>query len=190
MKSLEKKGRILELRVKDLMTKNVISVSTRENIMNVALVMTVNDISSVLLKSEDKFVGIMTDRDIISKIVALGLNPKEIVAGEVMTSPLTSISEDASVQESAEKMREKKIRRLVVRNKKEEVVGIISESDIVKVEPELHFLIRERSRLGIGKISPLEPRQQLIEGYCEECKNYSEDLKNVSGRWLCEDCRK
>lgn len=181
---------IHELRVKDLMTENIISVSTKENIMNVALIMTRKDISSVLLKSENNFVGIMTDRDIISRIVALGLNPKEIIAGEVMTSPLTSISEDDSVQKAAEKMREKKIRRLVVQNKKGEVVGIISESDIVRVEPELHFLIRERSRLGIGRVSPLEPRQSLIEGYCEECKNYSENLKNVSGRWLCEDCRK
>jgi hypothetical protein len=85
-------------------------------------------------------------------------------------------------------MRDNKIRRLVVMNKGK-VVGIISESDIVRVEPELHFLIRERSRLGVGKVRPLEPRGVVLEGFCEECENYSGDLIKVNGKWLCEECR-
>jgi len=147
-----------------------------------------NDISAMLLKSEDNFVGIVTDRDIMKKVVARGLNPKNVRAGDVMSSPLISIRENGSVQEAAEKMRENKIRRLVVTNKGN-VVGIISESDIVRVEPELHFLIRERSRLGLGKVRPLEPRGVVLVGYCEDCENYSGDLKKVNGQWLCEECR-
>jgi CBS-domain-containing membrane protein len=116
------------------------------------------------------------------------LNPKNVRAGEVMSSPLISISEQVSVQEAAEKMRDNKIRRLVVKNKGK-VVGMISESDIVRVEPELHFLIRERSRLGVGKVRPLEPRGVVLEGFCEECENYSGDLIKVNGKWLCEECR-
>jgi CBS domain-containing protein len=185
--SLEE-GQADELTVKDLMTKSVISLPMEKSVADIAVEMANNDISAMLLTSEDTFVGILTDRDIIKKVIARGLNPKNVRAGEVMSSPLISISEQVSVQEAAEKMRDNKIRRLVVKNKGK-VVGIISESDIVRVEPELHFLIRERSRLGVGKLRPLEPRGVVLEGYCEECENYSGDLIKVNGKWLCEECR-
>ena len=177
-----------ELKVKDLMTNNVISLSMEKNVADIAVEMAKKDISAMLLKSGDNFVGVLTDRDIIKKVIAQGLNPKNVRADEVMNSPLISIGENVSVQEAAKKMRDNKIRRLIVKNNGK-VVGIISESDIVRVEPELHFLIRERSRLGLGKVSPLGPRVVVLEGYCEECKNYSEGLKKVSGKWLCEGCR-
>ena len=183
-----KNGQTFELRIRDLMTRNIIWLSMEKSVVDAAIEMNKRDISSVLLKSGDEFVGIVTDRDIIDKVVAQDLNPRGVRLAEVMKSPLISISDDASVQEAAEKMRNNKIRRLVVKNK-EQVVGIISESDIIRVEPELHFIIRERSRLGLGRLSPLEPQRQLISGICEDCKNYSEDLRNINGKWLCQECR-
>ncbi len=186
--SLEE-GQVDDLKVKDLMTKNVISLPMEKSVADIALEMAKKDVSAMLLKSGDTFVGILTDRDIIKKVIALGLNPKNVRGGEVMSSPLISISENVSVQEAADKMRDNKIRRLVVK-RKGNVVGIISESDIVRVEPELHFLIREHSRLGVGKVSPMEPRGVILEGYCEECENYSGDLKKVNGKWLCDECQR
>lgn len=182
-----KKKETFEIRVKDLMTKNVIWLPKEKRIIDVAVEMAKKDISSILLKSGDEFVGILTDRDII-RVVAQGLSLKNVKAEEVMKSPLISISEDASVQEAAEKMRDNKIRRLVVKNR-ERVVGMITESDIIRVEPELHFLIRERSRLGLSRTKPLELTGTILDGYCEDCKNYSEDLRNVNGKWLCKECR-
>jgi len=176
------------LTVKDLMTTKVIALPMDKSVADVAVVMAHHDISAMLLTAEDTFVGILTDRDIMKKVIAQGLNPQTVRAGEVMSAPLISIREQASVQDAAEKMRENKIRRLVVTNQGN-VVGIISESDIMRVEPELHFLIRERSRLGIGKGRPSEPRGVGLEGYCEECDNYSDDLKKGNGQWLCEECR-
>jgi len=122
------------IRVKDLMTSNIISVSFETSVMEAARVMMMRDISSVLIKSEDEYVGILTDRDIINNIVANGLDSKEIMAGEIMSKPLITISEDASIDQAAEKMRDNKIRRLVV-ERKSGIAGVISESDIVRVEP-------------------------------------------------------
>jgi CBS domain-containing protein len=175
------------VRVKDLMTRNVISISVKKSVMEAASVMTKAGVSAVLLKSGNEFAGVITDRDIISKVVALGLDPKEVMAGEVMSSPLITISEEASVEEAAEKMRDNNIRRLVVENKLR-VAGIISESDLVRVAPELHFLIREHCRLEVRRPSVAEAGEVGFAGFCEECGNYSEDLKNVNGRWLCEEC--
>ncbi len=85
-------------------------------------------------------------------------------------------------------MKENGVRRLVV-EKDERKVGVITESDIIRIDPEVHFLIRERSKLE-ARPSPAEPRRVVLTGSCEECENYSSDLRNVDGTWLCEDCRR
>jgi len=175
------------LRVKDIMTPNIVSILPQTNIMEASRIMSDRDISSLLIKYNNIFTGILTDRDIISKVVALGLHPKKIMSGEIMSSPLITIDENAGIDKAAEKMRKNKIRRLVVSNK-DGVVGILSESDIVRVQPELHLLIREHTRLELIPSPDIEEERSLA-GYCEECENYSEDLENIFGRWLCQECR-
>jgi CBS domain-containing protein len=174
--------------VKDLMTRNIISVSFDTSVMETARIMSLRDVSSVLVKSEDEYVGIVTDRDVINDVVAIGLDPKVIKAGKIMSKPLITIGEDASIDEAAERMRDNKIRRLVVENKRD-IVGIISEFDIVRVEPELHFLIREYSRLGFRPSYSVKSRERSFAGFCEECGNFSKDLVKVNGRWICVECR-
>ncbi|MGA2785492.1 MAG: CBS domain-containing protein [Candidatus Bathyarchaeia archaeon] len=98
-----------------------------------------------------------------------------------------TISEDASVEEAAKNMAEHNIRRLVV-ERDHQKVGIIAESDMIRIEPELHFLIRERSKLE-AKMTPNEPRVVTLAGFCEECGNYSVRLRKVDSQWLDEDCR-
>lgn len=176
------------VKVMDLMTRNLVHISDETSIMEAAKIMSMKNISSLLIKTGNNFVGILTDRDIIRTVVALGLNSKDILAGEVMSKPLITINDDASVDEAAEKMRDNRIRRLIVKANKD-IVGIISESDIIRVEPDLHFLIREHSRLELRPSTTIDPREISFAGFCEECENYSEDLENVDGRWLCEECR-
>jgi len=174
------------LKVKDLMTRNLITIQTKDSVTEAARVMTEKGISSVIVKDGNKFSGIVTDHDIISKVVSKGLNPKEITVGNVMSSPLITISPDAAIEEAAKKMRDNKIRRLLVEQNHQKL-GTIVESDIMGVDPELHFLIREKS-----KLEPqfhVRPREVTFSGYCQDCENYSGDLRNVSGRWLCEECR-
>jgi CBS domain-containing protein len=103
----------------------------------------------------------------------------------VVRSPLITISEEATIEEAARKMRENSIRRLVVERDRQKV-GMIAESDIVRITPELYFLIRERSRLEARVASEL--REVLLGGICEKCENYSGELRKVDGMWLCENC--
>jgi len=104
-----------------------------------------------------------------------------------MTTPLITIDENATVDDAAKMMKMKGVRRLAVETN-HKVVGIITDSDIIRINPELHFLIRERSRLE-GRLITTEPRRAVLTGLCEECENYSGELSNVNGRWLCENCR-
>ncbi|HUW48970.1 MAG TPA: CBS domain-containing protein, partial [Patescibacteria group bacterium] len=92
------------------------------------------------------------------------------------------------IEEAARKMRDNKIRRLLVEENHQKT-GIIAESDLVRVDPELHFLIREKSKLEAQFPSPTETQEVTFSGFCQDCENYSDDLRNVNGRWLCEECR-
>lgn len=174
------------LRVKDLMTKSLVSVSAEDSVMEAARLMDEKGIPSVLVKRGDEFSGIMTDRDIIGRVVSKGLDPRKVRVSEVMRSPLITISEDATVEEAARKMRDNHVRRLVV-EKNQQRVALIAESDIVRIMPELHFLIRERSKLE-ARPARTESREVILAGFCEECGNYSVRLSNINGRWLDQDC--
>ena len=174
------------LKVRDLMTENLAFIAAQDTVMEAAKLMSEKRISCIVVKCSEEFSGILTDRDIIDRVVSKGLDPAKIRVIEVMSSPLTTISDEEPIEEAAKKMRDKRIRRLVVeRNHKK--VGIITESNIVRVDPELHFLIRERSKLE-AKLTRTQPQETLLTGSCDECENYSSELKNMNGRWLCEDC--
>jgi signal-transduction protein with cAMP-binding, CBS, and nucleotidyltransferase domain len=169
------------------MTDNPVFLDTDESIMYVAQLMDRKGISSILVKRKEDLVGIITDRDIITRVVSKGLDPGKVKVGEVASSPLMTINEDASIEDAAKKMAEHHIRRLVV-EKDHRKVGIIAESDMIRVDSQLHFLIRERSKLE-GRMTPNEPGRVILAGFCEECGNYSARLRKVDGRWLDEDCR-
>jgi signal-transduction protein with cAMP-binding, CBS, and nucleotidyltransferase domain len=176
------------LRVRDLMARNIITIQAEDNIMKAASVMDENGVSSVVVKEGNEFSGMITERNIISRVVSKGLDPQKIKVSEVMSTPLITISPDATIEEAARKMRDNKIRRLLVEENHQKI-GIIAESDIVRVDPELHFLIREKSKLEAQFPSPTEPQEVTFSGFCQDCGNYSDDLRNVNGRWLCGECR-
>jgi CBS domain-containing protein len=185
IRTLERKE--VAVRVRDLMTRSLISIDPEDTVMEAARLMDRKRIHSILIGHGKELSGIITDLDIVSRIVSKGLDPSSVKVREVMTSPLISIGEDATIEEAAKKMRENGVRRLVVEND-DHKVGIIAESDIIRVTPELHFLVRERSKLEAG-LTTTVPRKVILAGYCEMCENYSGQLRNVDGRWLCEDCR-
>lgn len=174
-----------ELKVGDAMTRGVICVDLEDTVFSAASVMEKNDISSVIVNEGGEGVGIITERDILSKVVTKSKDPKRIKVADVMTKPLITVKPSASIDEAASLMRDKDIRRLVVEDNGR-VIGVISEFDIVRIEPALHLLIREQSRWNISDVDTKE--LGYISGMCEVCSNYSDNLKPVSGRITCEDC--
>ena len=186
MRRLER--REMAVRVRDLMTRSLVSMDPEDTVTEAARLMDRKRIHSILIGSHgNEFSGIITDLDIVSRVVSKGLDPSKVKVREVMTSPLVSIGEDATIEECAKKMRENGVRRLIVESD-DGKVGMIAESDIVRVTPELHFLIRERSQLEAG-LTSTAPKKVVLSGYCEMCGNYSSQLRNVDSKWLCEDCR-
>ena len=173
------------VKVRDLMTETLISLSSDESAMEAAKIMTKRRVSSVLVSCHREICGIITDHDIISRVVARGLDPNNVKAASVMSSPLITIADNEGIDVAAKKMAAVKVRRLII-EREGKIVGIIGESDIIRIEPELHFLIRERSKLK-PKLN-ITQQHIILAGYCEECGNYSSGLRKVEGRWLDEEC--
>lgn len=126
--------------VRDVMTKNPKVVRRDTSVQEIVATMNSFDISSVIVVQEQRPVGIVTHKDIIAKVVQPRIPPDALKAIEVMSTPVVTINEDASIEEAARLMSRKRIKKLIVISN-EKLVGIITSMDLVKAEPKLTTLI-------------------------------------------------
>jgi signal-transduction protein with cAMP-binding, CBS, and nucleotidyltransferase domain len=177
--------------VKDVMSSPVVATEEEAPSNEVALLMDENDVGCVMVTNkEEKPLGIITERDLVVRVLAKNLKPDAVKAREIMTSPLVTIEPEATINEAAKRMSRLDIRRLGVLYKGN-LVGIISSKDVLSVMPELIEIIQERNRIeGAGGSEETEEVEEIpLSGYCDRCGVYSENLKDVNGQSLCEDCR-
>jgi CBS domain-containing protein len=127
--------------VKEIMTKNIRTITSDSNIKEAAEKMKtasvgalpVNELGESIWVAET--MGMITDRDIVLRVIADDKDPATTKVSEIMTSAVYCCSENDSIEKAAEIMAEKKVHRLVVLNKKALVTGIVSLGDLaVKAE--------------------------------------------------------
>ena len=115
--------------VKDVATRKLISVDENDSIYDAVVLMTAENIGAIVITSLKKAVGILTERDLMKKVILEGLDSKNTKVGEVMSSPLITIRSDASIGEATQLMQLRKIRRLLVEDE-DRIVGIITQRDL------------------------------------------------------------
>jgi len=169
-----------EAPVKSIMKTDLVYVSPDTDVKDIAKIMRAERVGSVLVKDE-RVVGLITSSDIINRYVVMKKGNK---AKDIMTKKLITISENKSLEDAAKLMVKKGIERILVK-KNDKIVGMISTIDVLQVEPELYKNLLEGLKINSGPIY----KDETIFGQCERCGNYSDDLKNVDGMWLCEECR-
>ena len=172
--------------VKDIMSSPVVTVLEDDNVNQVAKLLTDSDIGSIVVADlNGNPVGMITERDIVTRIAAKNLLPVKVKAKEVMSSPLKTIDSNADIIEAANRMREYSIRRLIVMDGRE-MVGVVSSRDIVTIMPALIGIIVEKARMT--QRLPLIMKTSSA-GYCDRCTQWSNTLENVNGTFICEECR-
>ena len=117
------------MRVADVMTAQVATARPGDSIRKVASVMANVDSGAVPVIEDGKVVGLVTDRDIVLRVVAEGGSFDSPIS-EVMSEGVQTVSEDDNVADAAGKMASHQIRRLVVTGEKGNLVGILSLGDI------------------------------------------------------------
>jgi CBS domain-containing protein len=175
--------------VKDVMSSPVVTTDEEAPSNKIAKLMDQNKFGCVIVTNEDgKPLGMITERDLVSRVLAKNLKPETVTAKDVMTSPLATIEPEATISDAARRMSRLDVRRLGVIYRGD-LIGLVSSRDILGVMPELIEIIQERSRIeGAGTPETVEEGTPL-SGYCDRCGVYSEELKDTNGQFLCEDCR-
>ncbi|MCS7094030.1 MAG: CBS domain-containing protein [Candidatus Aenigmarchaeota archaeon] len=177
------------LLVKDLMSKKVNVIGENSTVFSAAKLMAKTRRGYVVVVKKGKPVGILTDSDIIEKIVSKDKNSKNIKVKEVMSSPVIVTYPTTEISEASRIMRKNLIKRLpVIQPNTGKLIGILTETDIAKSTPEFLTILEERVE---AKKEGYEPERisGVASGICEECGNYSETLYYVNGEWLCSSCK-
>ena len=117
--------------VNQVMSKNVLTVDKSTSLQDAAQNMKKSKIGCVVVTEETKPVGIVTERDFVTKVAAEG-RPLFTEISEVMTSPLITIDPEETIWEASEMMKEKGIHKLPVKEN-ENIIGIVTTTDIVKI---------------------------------------------------------
>ena len=115
--------------IQDIMTKAMITVNPTTTAKQIAKMMEQGGIGAVFVKENENPVGIVTDRDFATKIAAKSLS-LDTPAEKIMSSPLITINHNEPISAAAERMTDKKIRKLAV-TENGKIVGIITSTDLV-----------------------------------------------------------
>ena len=118
--------------VKKVMTKNLKTISTKATIHEAAKLLAENDIGMLPVLSDDKKpVGTLTDRDIVVRGLARGVDMSKADVERVMSPDVISCEAETSLKDASELMQKRKVRRLVVTDQ-DSVVGILSVGDLAR----------------------------------------------------------
>ena len=116
--------------VKEIMTKNVITIDVSKSVFEAAQLMTSQGLGCLIVIDKVFPVGIITERDIVRRVVAKHISP-DVNIPEIMTKTLITVDPDTSLKEAARVMSTNKIRRLPIL-KNDKLVGIVVSSDFVR----------------------------------------------------------
>jgi CBS domain-containing protein len=172
--------------VHDAMTSNVVTVSPKSSVADAALVMSQKKVGSLIVKSNAEPVGLITESDIIRKVVSKDIKASKITINDVMTKNLIKIDPGEELNEAARLMAKMNIRRLpVVKNGF--LVGILTSSDVMMVSPELTEILVENAK--IENQMEFSDKDRIVPGTCEVCGNFMEFLDEFDGKFVCEECK-
>jgi CBS domain-containing protein len=171
--------------VREAMSSPVVTVDEDQSVVKAAEIMSHNRIGAIIVESGDgQPVGIVTERDLVYRVIANDTVPREISVKEVMSSPLRTVGPDTSLEDAMALMNKANVRRLGVIYKGN-LEGVISDKDIIRIMPTMIEIVRERSRIQSGDRSA----GPSTVGYCDRCDMYSTNLRSINGEFICEDCR-
>jgi CBS domain-containing protein len=116
---------------RDVMTPDPACCSPHTTLDEVAKMMAANDCGEIpVIGTTDQVIGVVTDRDIVCRVVAEGKNPMAYTAETCMSKPVLTVRDDSPLDEVVAAMEKHQVRRVPVVDERESCVGIISQADV------------------------------------------------------------
>ena len=171
---------VLDLPAGNIARRDLIKIDEDKSVYDAAKMIVDNNRGSVVVTRGSESVGILTERDVMKKVVAKSLDPKSIKVKNVMTSPPVTIDKDRPLREAIELMNRKKVRRMLV-TENGKIIGIFTLRDIIRNMRTCMYCGKE-----IRSILEGEEPEPYIE--CECSSRYHRDcVKTVAN---CVNCGK
>ncbi len=121
----------MSLLVKDVMTKNVITVDFSAPVKKVAELMDKHDIGCIIVMNKGKPIGIITERDMLKRVLLQFRDPRMTRVNDIMSTPLIASDPETNVREAVRLMNERRIKKLPV-VKASHLIGLLTITDLVR----------------------------------------------------------
>lgn len=131
----------MALKVEDIMIRNVITVNADITVKEAVKIMNKNEIGSLVVIKEKRLVGILTERDILKRVLAESKNPEKTKVSQIMSTPVIAASPQTDLEEAAKLMFEKNVKKLPVVSE-EKLVGLVTLTDLARFQPEIIRLLK------------------------------------------------
>jgi CBS domain-containing protein len=138
--------------VRDIMTKDVHVVRNDTSMAEVVATMAKFDLGYVMIEQSGKPTGIITEHDIIVRLVTQGLAPSAVIARMVYTNPIFTIDENATVEEAVQMMKHWGVKHLPVTGKEGELVGVVTAENVMFAVPSMISTLEEICRPGFKRV--------------------------------------
>ncbi len=177
-----------EIPVRDIMTRPVITADADLDILSAAQKMSSANVGCLIIIRKKEPIGILTERDLVKKIVAEAKDPRSVLVKDIMNSPLVGVEPDASLRDAAALMLRSGVKRLpVIANGN--LVGIITDTDLVSGSSlGLNEILSDLLEMHRENIHFEQPKG-VVRGICELCGQFSDSLESSNGELLCWSCR-
>jgi CBS domain-containing protein len=117
--------------IKDVMTPNPTTCSRQSTVVDVAKVMTKEDVGAIPVVEGDRLAGVVTDRDLVVRVLAEGRDPQGTTVGEVASTDVVSVSPDDELDQALQLLAKNQVRRLPV-VEGDRLVGIVAQADVAR----------------------------------------------------------
>jgi CBS domain-containing protein len=138
--------------VKDIMNKDVHVVGNETSMAEVIDIITKNDLSYIMVEMSGEPTGIITEHDILVRLVSQGLAPSSVIARMVYTNPIFTINENATVEEAVDLMKHWGVKHLPVTGSEEQLVGVLTAEDVMFAVPSMIPKLEEICRPGFKRV--------------------------------------
>ena len=124
--------------VSKVMSKSVMAVELNTNVRDCAKAMAKKGVSCAVITQGGSAIGIVTERDLVSKVLAETIDPRNVLVRDIMSTPLITITPNAPLSGAAELMAQYRVRRLVVVDENGGLSGVITTGDVARSLAEKH----------------------------------------------------
>jgi CBS domain-containing protein len=138
--------------VKDIMTKDVPVVHNETSVAEVVDIMTKNDLSYIMVEMSGKPTGIITEHDILVRLVSQGIQPASVIARMIYTNPIFTIDENATIEEAVKMMNHWGVKHLPVTGNQEQLVGVLTADNVILAIPSMIPSLKDLCSAGYKRV--------------------------------------